>query len=310
MKLREFNPAAAAALVPFWEILLILLGLAATLGVLFFWGATFGWIELIGIALASVGFSGAALIFRTAALIRGGNFASRRMVRRLTTAVGAVREEPAETLLTNASVLALVFCCAGLSGFFPLFIAAVDRGPLLLWLGLTVLFAVVDLNRIASVSRDWTAELFEGLEIFALPALLTVALQDVAQARLSILAFLVPNLFFYFGYRFLKAMADADLGTTFQPGLFPTMIRRGLFRGYALMAALGYVSIVALNLSGVPWRLVSPMIFGLPLFTAGILLVERVRRGERYHRKLIGGLGMGALLFILYVETITGWIFA
>ena len=39
MKLREFNPAAAAALVPFWEILLILLGLAATLGVLFFWGA-------------------------------------------------------------------------------------------------------------------------------------------------------------------------------------------------------------------------------------------------------------------------------
>ena len=105
-------------------------------------------------------------------------------------------------------------------------------------------------------------------------------------------------------------MADADLGTTFQPGLFPTMIRRGFFRGYALMAALGYVSIVALNLSGVPWRLVSPMIFGLPLFTAGILLVERVRRGERYHRKLIGGLGMGALLFILYVETITGWIFA
>ena len=99
MKLREFNPAAAAALVPFWEILLILLGLAATLGVLFFWGATFGWIELIGIALASVGFSGAALIFRTAALIRGGNFASRRTVRRLTTAVGAVREEPAETLM-------------------------------------------------------------------------------------------------------------------------------------------------------------------------------------------------------------------
>ena len=35
MKLREFNPAAAVALVPFWEILLILLGLAATLGVLF-----------------------------------------------------------------------------------------------------------------------------------------------------------------------------------------------------------------------------------------------------------------------------------
>ena len=69
-------------------------------------------------------------------------------------------------------------------------------------------------------------------------------------------------------------------------------------------------SMVALNLFGVPWRLVSPMIFGLPLFAAEILLIERVRRGERYHRKVIGGLGMGALLFILYVETITAWIFA
>lgn len=310
MKLREVNPAAAARLVPFWEILLILLGLAATIGVLFFWGATFGWVELIGIALTSVGFSGSALIFRAAALIRGGNFGSRRTVRRLTTAVGTVREDTAETLMTNASVLALVFCCVGLSGFFPLFIAAANRAPLLLWLGLTVLFGIVDLNRIANAPQDWTAELFEGLEIFVLPALLTVSLRDVARARLSILAFLVPNLFFYFGYRFLKAMADADLGTTFQPGLFPPMIRQGRFRGYALAAALGYASMVALNLFGVPWRLVSPMIFGLPLFAVEILLIERVRRGERYHRKVIGGLGMGALLFILYVETITAWIFA
>lgn len=312
MSPQRISPSQLASLIPVWEIVLILSNLGVMTGVLRFWGVEPDWLVLLSASLCGVGFYGAVHLTRDVLPLRTGKIltASAR-VKRLGTASGEVREFSASSFIDNATFLAFFFFFVGLYGYFLIFTRGSDRDRLILWLGIAVLVALVDLYRAANGVFTWAREFLDGVLLFVLPALFLVATQDGSRARTTILAMLTANLFFYFCDRFLKAMADIDCGATFQDGLFTTMIRRQRFHAYAFFAALAYLAIVFFNLLlGVQWRLLSPVLFALPLFAALIVLLERVERGGAYQRKLIGALGMAAMFFVLYAELITVWIFA
>lgn len=296
-------------MIPLWKIVLTGSNLMLMLGVLRFWRRNVETLDFIGALFAGVGFIGALIGVRFYSSIARSGFQKTRKIRWSGDAIRDFYEEEAEDLRWHGLVLSGLFALIGFNGYFLIFIRSSERLGLLIWLAIALLLIVCD-AWICGRERFSALHDFIALSaIFVLPTALLMNCASNEIALLTIQAYLTVNALFYLGASLIQTMSDVDGGASFPCGLFLPGVRAARFRGYALTIAAAYLSLILFHRCGVQWRLLSPLLYALPIHGAEIAMLERVERGGSYRRRVHGVLGMAGILFPIYIELMTVWFF-
>lgn len=221
----------------------------------------------------------------------------------------AFQETDACELRRHGAMMSGIFALIGFQGYFLVFFRAGERLEPLAWLALALVLISGEAWLSGCERFSALHDLIELSAIFVLPTALILIRTASDAALLTIQAYLTVNAAFYLGAILIRTMSDHDGGASFPRGLFLPMIRSARFRGYALSVGAAYLALVLYHRLGVQWRLLSPLLYALPIHVAEIVLLERVERGGSYRRTLHGTLGLAGILFPIYIEAITVWLF-
>ena len=289
---------------PWWKYLIALGMILSVSGVLAFWGTAIDWLKNIFIFILIC--DGITVAF----LLQMRLFLSQKNASDATflpspwgNPVGIPNQDRKKQV--NITIYFLFFLMAAI------FFLVVQNNSQLIPLNFAFFFFVliILINSFAGYLQEfrWLEEISDGLLTVFFPIVFSAFIHQNPLAKNHFLVYGVLVFCVYLAFRFVFSMSAYDHSVTFQPGLFPTLIRQGKFRTHHLFVVLAAISLILFNRMGVYWRLLSPQLLVIPSLSLQIIYLEKVMKGMVPNWKIIGSLALINVFLVEYFQIITVW---
>jgi hypothetical protein len=160
----------------------------------------------------------------------------------------------------------------------------------------------------SSAAVGWFEEISDGILTILMPSTFAYLVIRPGSPLVHTLAYATPLFFGFLAFRFIQCLAAYDQQVSFQPGAYPTLIRKGEFRFHHVIVGSIFLSLILFNQLGVHWRLLAPQLVLIPTWTYQIVLIEKIMKGMAPNWKLLGWLSLANLLLSLYLFLLPVWI--
>ena len=291
-------------ILPWWKYLIALGMIMSVSGVFAFWGTAIDWLKSLFIFLLICdGITVAFLLQMRLFLSQNKDSDATFLPSPWGNPVGIQTQNREKHV--NITIYFLFFLMAAI--FFLVMQNNRQLIPLIFAFFSFVLIILV--NSFAGYIQEirWLEEISDGLLTVFFPIVFSASLYQSPMAQNHFLVYGVLVFSVYLAFRFVFSMAAYDHSVTFQPGLFPTLIRQGKFRTHHLFVVLAAISLILFNRMGVYWRLLAPQLLIIPSLSLQIIILEKVMKGMIPNWKIIGSLALINVFLVEYFQIITVW---
>lgn len=291
-------------ILPWWKYLIALGMILSVSSVLAFWGTAIDWLKNIFIFLLICDGITVAFLLQMRLFVSHNNASNATFLPSPWGKPVGIQNQNREKHV-NITTYFLFFLMA------TIFFLVMQKNRQLIQLNF-VFFSfvlIILVNSFAGYIQEirWLEEISDGLLTVFFPIVFSASLHQNPTAQKHFLVYGVLVFSVYLAFRFVFSMSAYDHAVTFQPGLFPTLIKQGKFRTHHLFIVLAALSLILFNRMGVYWRLLAPQLLVIPSLSLQIIILEKVMKGMIPNWKIIGSLALINVLLVEYFQIITIW---